>query len=83
MCVSSSAAQLLTESWGTELLADPSLFRMMVVVALPRGVVDSSLHPLTPRQNPMYTYQDAVVVQNILHHEYKVEVGHYAMAVEQ
>ena len=67
---------LLTRSWGTELLADSSLFRMMVVVGLPEGVVPAADRPPVPEGGgaPQYSYQHAVIVQNMLHHEFKIEV---------
>lgn len=58
-------AEMLQSAWGTGLLADPSLFGSMVLVALPDGVLRSS---------PPYTYDTAERVQNILFREFKIEV---------
>ena len=59
-------------AWGTSLLADPALFGPMVLVALPEGLpvrdtTDTS--SVTP-----YTYTEAEALQNLLHHNFKIEV---------
>ena len=63
-------------SWGTGLLVAPDMFKQMVVVELPEGVVPkSSLPPVSEEgQRPIYEYKHAVVIQNALHFDYKVEV---------
>ena len=48
---------------------------MMVVIALPEGVVPVEALPLTlDGQKPIYSYKHAVIVQNTLHHDFKIEV---------
>ena len=56
---------MLQNAWDTGLLADPSLFGAMVLVALPEGVLGS---------RAPHTYDAAERVQNGLFHEFKIEV---------
>ena len=62
-------ALLLKKAWGTELLADSSLFGSMVVVGLPEGILGLKGKDLT--------YSDAERVQNTLYHRFKIEVKNY------
>ncbi len=76
VCVRVSG-ELLSEAWGTCLLAAPDMFKQMVVVELPEGVVPggaiaSGSDPTN--QRPIYEYKHAVAVQDALHYGYKVEV---------
>lgn len=74
LCVCSG--QLLTKSWGTGYLADPSFFRMMVVVELPEGLVPKdALPPSVDGGKPKYEFKHTVMVQNFLYHDFKVEVS--------
>ena len=61
------------KEWGTDLLADPSYFKAMVTVRLPEGLVPPD-RPGTASSPPEYTFSHASYIENILHHEYKVEV---------
>ena len=73
--------KLLCKSWGTGLLAPPDMFKQMTVVELPEGVIPKESMPSMPEdeQRPKcYEYKHAVLVQNALHYDYKVEVGVYA-----
>ena len=65
-----STGQLLVDAWGTSLLADPALFGSMVTVALPEGLPVRD----TPDSTAPYTYTEAVVLQNLLIHNTKIEV---------
>lgn len=51
---------------------------MMVVVGLPEGVVPTDARPPSEGTGPPeYSYQHAVVVQDMLHHEFKIEVSSF------
>lgn len=65
------AGQLLKEAWGTSLPADPSMFGSMVLVELPDGLLppDSGV-----RVEPPFDDKSADMLQDILHHDYKIEV---------
>lgn len=74
-CYISALGQLLTRSWGTKLLADSRFFLMMVVIGLPEGLVPTeSLPPSVDGEERVYAYKHAVMVQNALHHDFKIEV---------
>ena len=67
---------MLTKSWGTGYLADPSFFRMMVVVELPEGLVPKdALPPSVDGGKPKYEYKHSSMVQNFLYHNFKIEVS--------
>lgn len=68
--IAKAAGQLLVDAWGTNLLADPALFGSMVTVALPEGLPVRD----TPDSTAPYTYTEAVVLQNLLIHNAKIEV---------
>lgn len=52
------------QSWGTELLAEASLFCPMVLVALPEAVLG---------EGGPYSYQHAETVQNTLYYQFHIE----------
>ena len=54
------------DAWGAGLLADPSLFGPMVLVALPDG--------LGSQESCQLTYRHAEALQNTLYHDFKIEV---------
>ena len=58
---------MLTKAWGTNLLADPSMYGFMVTVQVPEGVLPGA------RKSP-FAESDAEMLQDILHHDFKVEV---------
>ena len=60
---------MLQQAWDTRLLANKDMFGAMVLVALPEGIVGD-------RDQTVYNYDNAEMVQNILHHEFKIEVGY-------
>jgi len=68
------SAELLQQAWGTQLLANPALFGGMVLVALPEGVVGHDVTP-APGFQLSYTYESAEMVQNVLFHEFNIEVS--------
>ena len=59
-------AELLQKAWDTELLCDVSMFGSMVLVALPDKLVGRATGSLT--------YADAEQIQDVLHHQFKIEV---------
>ena len=59
-------AELLQKVWDTELLCDVSMFGSMVLVALPYKLVGGATGSLT--------YADAEQIQDVLHHQFKIEV---------
>ena len=61
--------QVLVSAWGTELLADSTLFGPMVLVALPGGVVRGQEGP--------YSYEHAETIQNRLYKQFNIEVYSY------
>lgn len=69
---------LLSNSWGTGLLADPEMFGFMVVVRLPDGILPVDKSESTEMsEKPSFTDKHAEKMQDILHYDFKVEV--YAM----
>ncbi|XP_065883600.1 uncharacterized protein [Dysidea avara] len=61
-----SAAALLQKSWGTDLLADVSLFGTMILVQLPADILGGGA--------PQITYDHAELIQNRLFHDHHIEV---------
>ena len=62
------------KTWGTELLADSSMFVSMVLVALPETVGwtrSSEQHGVF--RGP-YDYSHAELLQNTLYHDHQIEV---------
>ena len=66
-----TAGEILTESWGTSLLAGADMFGTMVTVALPSGVLGLS--------GTSMSVDDAEAVQNTLYERYNIEVSHVAI----
>ncbi len=67
------------KEWGTDLLADPSFFRSMVVVRLPEGLIPQDGPEVKMVGGcPEYNFSHASYIGNILHHQYKVEVREYS-----
>ena len=64
---------LLTKLWGTSLLADASMYGFMVTVQVPEGVIPGA-------KKPPFTDNDAETLQDILHHDFKVEVCEVALS---
>ena len=76
-CFCSCVGALLSNSWGTALLADPDMFGFMVIVRLPDGVLpvnksDSQRSQVS--EKPSLTVNHAAKMQDILHYDFKVEV---------
>lgn len=68
--------ELLIREWGTELLADPSFFRTMVLVRLPEGLIPADGPQVKMVDGkPDYNFGHGAFIGNILHHNYKVEVS--------
>ncbi len=63
--------------WGTDLLADISLFNTMSLVRLPDGLIGKGSPEVLNTAadgSPLYDYAHAGHLGNILHHDYKIEV---------
>ena len=58
-------AEYLQKKWGTRLLSDLSHFGSLVLVELPFRLQVKDRPPV---------YSDAEIIQNALHHKYKIEV---------
>jgi len=73
----SHLGEYLVKKWGTDLLADASLFVNMTLVRLPEGLVGQGAPQVLDTDAsglPLYSYYHASFVGNILHHQYKIEV---------
>ena len=66
---------LLCKSWGTSLLADPNMFGFMVVAQVPNDVLPPDKSDSSAQmEKPSYTDKHAEILQDILHHDFRVEV---------
>ena len=63
---------LLSKTWNTGLLADPSMFGFMVLVRLPDDVLP--VEKAKESEKSLLTDQHAEKLQDILHCDFKVEV---------
>ena len=72
-CFLNTLGALLSKSWGTNLLADPTMFGFMVVVQLPDNVLP--VEKSVQAQMPSFTDKHAETLQDILHHDFRVEVS--------
>ncbi len=69
------SGELLVKEWRTDLLADPSFFRSMVVVRLPEGLIPHDGPEVKMVDGrPDYNYIHCSCIRNMLIHDYKVEV---------
>lgn len=57
----------LVKEWQTHLLSDINQFCGLTLVALPTGLLTN--------HNSQLTYDDAELIQNVLHHKYMIEVS--------
>ena len=65
---------LLSNAWGTGLLADPDMFGFMVMVRLPDGVLPLDKSDNQNAEKLSFTDDHAAKLQDILHYDFKVEV---------
>jgi len=67
------AADLLSHSWSTEFLVDPSLCSTMICVKLPNKFIDFVLNEASLSSTDKLTYDQAEVVQNYLYFKHRIE----------
>ena len=65
---------LLSKSWNTDLLADPSMFGCMVLVRVPDDVLPMPSEKGNMSEKPSLTDKHAEKLQDTLHYHFKVEV---------
>ena len=64
----------MTKSWGTDLLADPSMFGFMVVVRLPDGMLPTDTSSSVHKEPACLDDSSAGKLQDILHYDFRIEV---------
>lgn len=66
----------MTKSWGTDLLADPTMFGFLVLVKLPDGMfpTDKPNTSTAVDKKPFFDVSSAEKLQDTLHYDFRIEV---------